>query len=413
MSRFRSMPRTSALIKHLDPLVHGQHDTKRDLCTAVYRHYVSLACREFSEVGRQPFGRRSILLLGPSCSTKTHLVGALAEFLSVPVTLADATLLVETGYAGERIDNVLGRLFIAARGNQEAAQRGIVFIDGIDKLRCQDGNGRETFAERVQTSLLALLDGGSVQVRFRNRAYTMDTSKLLFIFTGAFDELADIIRRRLAAGRTAGFKPTGANGGELTDGAALAHGELQDFREYGMIPELLDRFGVTPTARTLSCDDLVSLMKNAENSPLRHAINWYKVHNLKLVVPNESLTLIADQAVASGTNVRGLERALERLLAPYDWRLCELAEDCYVRVVLTPESVLGRAEPQLELGMCNSADFSAADRLREYAADLLHPPHYLAGSRRPHEETTDLSPGWTPVTDQLAAGLNRRNSRLI
>jgi len=382
------------MIKHLDPLVHGRHDTKRDLCTAVYRHYLSLACREYSEDGRQPFGRRHVLRLSPSCSTKTHLVGALAEFLSVPVTLADAALLVETGYAGERIDDVLRRLFVATCGNQEAAQRGIVFIDGIDKLRCPEGNRGSPSADAVQTSLLALLDGGTVQVRFRDRAYTMDTSKLLFICTGAFVELADIIRRRPASG----CKLTGANGGELTDDEALAHGEFPYFRDFGMIPELLDRFGVTSTVPSLSRDDLVSLMKNAENSPLRCAVNWYKAHNLELVVPDESLKLLAEQAIANGTNARGLERTLEELLAPYDWRLCELAEDCYVRVVLTPESIMAQAEPQLELGMANSADFSAADRLREFAADLLHPPLYSTAPHRGQARSTDSSPSRTRRT---------------
>ena len=386
------------MIKYLDPLVHGQHDAKRDLCTAVYRHYLSLACREYYEDGRQLFGRRNVLLLGPSSSTKTLMVRTLAEFLSVPVTLADATLLVETGYAGERIDDVLGRLFAAARGNQEAAERGVVFIDGIDKLCCREGNRRSTSAEAVQTGLLALLDGSPVQVRFRNRAYTMDTSKLLFICTGAFVELAEISRRRPASG----CKPTGANGGELIDDEALAHGEFQDFRDFGMIPELLDRCSVISTAPSLSRDDLVSLMKNAENSPLRYAVNWYKAHNLELVVPDESLNLIADQAVASGTNARGLERAFEEILAPYDWRLCELAEDCYVRVVLTPESITAQAEPQLELGMANSADFSPADRLRDYAADLLHPPLYSSAPHRGQARTTDSSPSRTrrtPVAD--------------
>lgn len=387
------------MIEYLDRFVHGQHGAKRDLCTAVYRHYLNLACREYSEDGRQPFGRRNVLLLGPSGPTKTVLVGALAECLSVPVTLADATLLVETGYAGERIDDVLGRLFAAARGNQEAAERGVVFIDGIDKLRRQDSNGRGTFAEGAQTSLLSLLDGCPVQVRFRDRAYTMDTSKLLFICTGAFVELADIIRRRLDAGRAAGSELTGANGGELTDDEVIVRGEVQDFREYGMIPQLLDRFGVMSTVPSLSRDDLVSLMKNTEDSPLSCATNWYKVHNLKLVVPDESLKLIAEQAIAKGTNARGLERAFETILAAYDWRLCELAEDCYVQVVLTPESVLGQAEPQLELGMANSADISPADRLRDYAADLLHPTPYSSARRRRQESTTDSSPGRTPVAD--------------
>lgn len=368
------------MIKHLDRFVHGQQRAKRDLATAVYRHYLNLAWREKAKDGLQPFGRRHVLLLGPTGAGKTYMVRKLAEFLEVPVAFGDATSLVETGYAGEHLNGVLRKLYITTRGNLEAAHRGIVFIDEIDKIRRQEDGMRDISGEGVQTSLLAPLDGCPVELQLGNQVCSIDTSRLLFVCTGAFVGLADIIRRRLGAGRSFGFRAGNADDTELTDDRAIARGELQDLREFGMIPEFVGRFGVITTVQSLSRDDLVSLMKNAEDSPLLRQSRFFEAHRIKLVVPDDSLAIIADQVIANGTNARGIERALARLLAPYDWKLPEMADACYQKIVLTPEAVLGRAEPQLELGTFNVSGLAAAATLREYAGHLLYPP---SGSPNP------------------------------
>lgn len=374
MSNFRSLPTPSAMIEQLNRFVHGQQRAKRDLTTAVYRHYLNLAHREKSPEGYGPFGRQHVLLLGPTGTGKTFMVQTLARLLGVPVAFGDATSLVESGYVGEHLNGVLRKLYIETRGDLDAAHRGFVFIDEIDKIRRQDVESRDVAGEGVQTSLLAPLDGCPVEIQVGNRVSAIDTGRLLFICTGAFVGLPDIIRRRLGAGRTLGFRPAGEDATALTDDQALARGELQDLRTFGMIPELLGRFGVISTVQSLSRDDLVSLLKHAEESPLRRAVNWYAAHNIELAVPDESLALIADQAIANGTYARGLDRALNKSLAPYDVQIAELSDDCYRQLVLTPEAVLGQTAAQLEPTRANSGDISLAARLRDYAGALLQAP---------------------------------------
>lgn len=202
------LPTPSEIIRQLDRLIRGQHRAKRDLPCRACRHFLAAAHRERQPEIRHPFGKRHVLHVGPTCAGKTHLVRSLTAILGVPLAFAGATTLVEAGNAGERIDTVFRRVYLEA--NRDAAARGIICVDEIDKVRRQDVGGRhDVYGEGAQTSLLTPLDGCPVEVRAEDVRVTLDDSNVLFICTGAFGGLADTVCRRLGAGRTLGFNAAG------------------------------------------------------------------------------------------------------------------------------------------------------------------------------------------------------------
>lgn len=371
MPSWTKLPTPQAMVRHLDRFVHGQDRAKRDLAMCVYRHYAAMAYRESYPELRHPFGKRHALLLGPTGSGKTYLVNTLAEFLGVPVAFVNATSLVETGYVGEHVDSIFRRLLTLTHGNVAQAERGIVFLDEIDKVRRQDvGGQRDVSGEGVQTSLLAPLDGCPVDLRGDYVGTTVDSGKVLFVCTGAFSGLPDVIRRRLGAGRTMGFNADGEDVAAISDDDVLARGELQDLQDYGFLPEFLGRFAVISTVRSLSRADLVAILRDTEDSPLRRQIRWFEQHGIRLVVPETTLVQLADLAIANFTNARGLERIVAKKLAQLDWELPELMQRGVRQVTVPPEVVTGDGLPEFEYGP-RSGPRAPIDLLRSRAAMLL------------------------------------------
>jgi len=340
------LPSPMEIVRELDRVVRGQHRAKRDLACCAYRHYMTAAYRERHPELRHPFGKRHVLLLGPTGAGKTHLVRSLTAILGVPLAFASATNLVEAGYVGEHIDTVFRRLYLSANRDAAAAARGIVYVDEIDKIRRQDvGGQRDVSGEGVQTSLLTPLDGCPVEVRTEDVRVTIDSSNVLFICTGAFGGLADTIRGRLGTGQTLGFTAKGTDARPLTDDEAMARGEIQDLEAYGFIPEFLGRFAVISTVKSLTRDDLVSILRDIEESPLARQKRWFEQHGIELNVTDDALVELADGAIRNGTNARGLERTLAKMLARLEWRLPELAVEGVCGVTVTREVILGSAEP--------------------------------------------------------------------
>lgn len=371
MANFKIFPTPAEMIRHLDKFIYGQDIAKRDLATAVYRHYLNWTDRNcFIHEGLQ-FGKRHILILGPTGSGKTSMVRELADYLGVTAIFADAASLVEAGYVGGHFTDILRRLIVSKQGDVTAASQAIIFIDEIDKIRCQETGGRDVAGAGVQTSLLAPLDGCPVDVNVGDRVYTVDTTLMLFVCTGAFTGLPDIIRARLGPVAKMGFH-TDITSRRLDDDEALARCELQDLRAYGMIPEFLGRLGLITAVKSLSRDDLVRVMKDTERSPLKRQVAWFKAHDIDLVVPDEALRLIADKAIADGTYVRGLDGGIAKLLAPFEWQLTELANDGYDRLIVTPEAVLGTTTPILERGSRRFKTESDATYLRRTAAESMN-----------------------------------------
>ena len=367
------LPTPSEIIRHLDRLVRGQHRAKRDLACCAYRHYMAAAYRERHPEISHPFGKRHVLLIGPTGAGKTHLVRSLTAILGVPLAFASATNLVEAGYVGEHIDTVFRRLYLAANRDAKAAARGIIYVDEIDKVRRQDvGGQRDVSGEGVQTSLLTPLDGCPVEIRAEDVRVTIDSSNVLFICTGAFGGLADTIRHRLGSGRTLGFNVAGDDAHALTDDDTLARGELQDLEAYGFIPEFLGRFAVISTVKSLNRDDLVAILRDIDESPLARQKRWFEQHGVDLQVTDDALVEMADAAIRNGTNARGLDRMLAKTLGRLEWRLPEMAMEGVSTVTVTREVILGTAEPTIRKS-CGPRDTRSmpAVELRRAALQLL------------------------------------------
>lgn len=336
-----TFPTPREIVAALDRTVFGQDEPKRILALAVYKHYVGLAADQAD--GRTPaFGRQHVLLEGPTGSGKSHLVRELARFLGVPVAFCPATRLVETGYVGEPVESVVRALLTASDNDVARAERGIIVLDELDKIRVADMHVRDVSGRGVQNGLLALLDGVRVPVQRDNQKQMVDTSGILFIGTGAFVGLDDIARKRIGATDRLGFaiEATDATAAET----AIPH-TTADFVAFGLIPELMGRFRHLARLQPLAVDDLARLAETVEDSALRKAERSFAAHGVQLQISRGALRELARRAVALDTGARALDRVLADALRDVEWRvLTGSLHDCCVRLDLA--AVLG-GEPKV------------------------------------------------------------------
>ncbi|MFM9011046.1 MAG: AAA family ATPase [Planctomycetota bacterium] len=349
------LPRPGEMIGHLDKSVRGQEKAKRDIANAVYNHYVSQAERDRDGTD---MGRQHILLLGPTGSGKTFIVKTLADYLGFPVSFASATALVEVGYRGRPVDDINKSLLDRADGNPRLAERGIIFIDEIDKIRRQDVGGmRDVSGEGVQNALLTMLDGRIADNVDSNRHEPIDTSRSLFVCTGAFVGLQEIVERRLGASGapTIGF-PTRAY--ENLTGvpnqpiySALCQATTPDFVEFGMIPEFIGRFATITALHELSRADMRAIIGEAtQGSALSRQQRFARLHGIDLEITDDALDEIVDDAFRMGTGARGLHRLVNVAVDSVDYRWGELADDGVTKVVIDRACLLGKADPKLVRG---------------------------------------------------------------
>lgn len=347
------LPTPNELMRHLDRFVRGQKRAKRDLTAAVYNHYLSQAHRQ---ANGQDLGRHHVLLVGPTGVGKTYLVRRLAERLKVPVAFTSATSLVEVGYKGSTVESVVRTLLDRAGNDARKAERGIIFIDEIDKIRRGDAGGRDISGEGVQNALLTLLDGRLSSGDDSSSHPEVDTSRILFILAGAFVGLDGIVRERIGKGRKRiGFRAAlnedlqGVPDREVFE--ALCEAQLADFVSFGMIPEMMGRMAAVSVLHELSHDDLRELLSGAfEGSPLESRKALAALHGIELVMTPDALDAIAREALALGTGARGLNRLLGKALGLVDHRWPELADQGVRRVVVDKDCVLSASEPRFESG---------------------------------------------------------------